>query len=357
MYPMISDGHRGVYSWIFFSLFCVSSVGGQVFFGGVEAAGNTRPVLFILDASGSMAENFQGVPRIVAARVMLQEQLARLDPSVPVGLVAYGNRIPGCSSSRLYNAISLGNRSGVMLNVNKMFPAGNTPLAATLNLVARSMIQRHPETTVIVISDGAESCGGNPAAEASLLRSKGIDVRVHVIGLNVDADTARQLGDVARSGNGQYYDVHNHSDFENAIQSTVTERGPVASGPAPLVAKAPAHAVLKLNAIQLKNKTDTHAVYAIDYEFQAPGPGQFHIQFLPTTAPVAPGVKSRIEPIQASPPGSGRSLYNLAAEKGSILLEIPLANLTGGPIFVQGELWDTYNVPIRLGASNSLRTP
>ena len=325
---------------------------------GVEAAGNTRPILFIMDASGSMAENFQGVPRIVAARVMLQEQLARLDSSVPVGLVAYGNRIPGCSSSRLYAPISIGNRGTMVRQVNKMFPAGNTPLAATLRLVGKSIIKRHPETTVVVISDGAESCGGNPAIEASLLRSHGINVKVHVIGLNVDRDTARQLAGVAKSGKGVYFDVHNHTDFENAIKRSMDPKTGGSSAPTPQKTEKPAaEPLLKLNTLRIKSRDARKVVVEIDYELNAKKKSDYHIEFTATPRPIATGSKKRIEPVKANPPARGITVYGKESQKGKVQVEIPLANIKTGPIYLQGELWETSNVPNRLGASNSLPYP
>lgn len=354
------SGISGAQRIAFFLTFVSFSALAPVFSGGLSAAGNTRPILFIMDASGSMAENFQGVPRIVAARVMLQEQLSRLDPSVPVGLVAYGNRIPGCTSSRLYNPISIGNRTGVMRNVNNMFPAGNTPLAATLNLVGKSIIQRHPETTVIVISDGAESCGGNPATEASILRSRGIDVQVHVIGMNVDRDTARQLADVAKSGKGDYFDVRNHTDFENAIKLSIEKATrPQAAVPAaqPRQAETADDLQLKLTGLRMKAKNDDSVTVEIDYEFKGGKKGDYHIEFMATPRPIKAGSKRLIPPQEASPPGRGLALYGKSDQKGRVELEIPLANLRGRPIYLQGELWDTSSVPERLGASNSLRYP
>lgn len=179
-----------------------------------------RPIIFILDASGSMAETFDSESRMVAARKILREQLGRIDPHTPLGLVAYGNRIPGCRSHRLYSRVSAGNQATIAAQVERMVPAGATPLAATLKLVKRTLLPQHPDANIVIISDGAESCGGNPARIARELRAAHEDLNINVIGLQLKDAARRQLSAVAQAGQGRYYQVDRPADFARALQAS-----------------------------------------------------------------------------------------------------------------------------------------
>lgn len=343
---------------------------------------NRPPVLFILDASGSMAELFGGVSRMAAARLMLDEQLARLAKDVPVGLVAYGNKIPGCGSVRIYAPIRADNRSSLKSQVRQMEPAGSTPIARTLRLVGESLIPAHPGTTVVLISDGAESCGGNPSVEARKLLAQGKDIQINVIGLAVDQATAVELGDVARAGNGEYYHVQNHTDLDRAIRKSLTR---VVNDPTPLVAETkpiPAN-----DAVESRWSTGDATIpdttvrppfeitgarylgpvaddpqtieFEIDYRFYHQRPGNFLVRMHAVQRAAVPG------------PGGGRvpggdALLAIASDghyavdraSGQIRLRVPAAYT--GPLNFQGELWETSNVPEALHLSNPVaarRTP
>lgn len=335
-----------------------------------------RPVLFILDASGSMAELFGGVSRMTAARVMLTEQLARLEGTIPVGLVAYGNRIPGCESYRLYAPIRRGNRSLVQRQVQSMAPAGNTPIAATLRLIGKSVLPQHPGARIVLISDGAESCGGDPAAEAARLRTLGHDLEINVIGLSVDRDAAAQLGEVARAGGGNYFDVHNHTDFDRAIRLSVEEsnepdpaetkpeaaRDPLPETNAPRAEPEPApesrapeqSPPLEILEAKLAGQEGDRARIRVRFRFRTERAGDFHVSLQAATRRSAEGRGGTLLPGDGLLGQGGAAFYDETTGEGEAILEIPSSQLQGRPIFVQGELWDASGVPESVYVSNSV---
>ncbi len=347
--------------------------------GGTQnAASGKDPVLFILDASGSMAELFGGVSRMAAARLMLQEQLARLEQDVPIGLVAYGNRIPGCRSVRIYAPIRTKNRGSLKSQVKQMEPAGSTPIARTLRLIGDSVIPAHPRTTVVLISDGAESCGGNPAAEARKLLAKGKDVRINVIGLAVDQATAIELGQIAQAGQGAYYNVQNHTDLERAIQlstgrtpgssvdsiaelpkteTTDNPWAPTTIGPKPgPAAKHPfeitgvrvvppaANAGANSDTVQLE----------ISYRFVHPRQGNFIVRVHALERPAAPGPGGRVPGGDALFAIASRPHFQTDRAEGTIRIDVPKARMRA-QVTLQGELWETSNVPEAIYVSNAVR--
>lgn len=326
-----------------------------------------------------MAELFGGVSRMTAARLMLQEQLARLEQDVPIGLVAYGNRIPGCRSVRIYAPIRTKNRGSLKSQVKQMEPAGSTPIARTLRLVGESVIPAHPHTTVVLISDGAESCGGNPAAEARKLLSKGKDVRINVIGLAVDQATAIELGQIAQAGQGAYYNVQNHTDLERAIRlSTGRTPGTIAGpdalpetrtgdnpwapttiGPKPVPTAQHPFEITGVRVVPpAGNDTATNSAdtvqLEISYRFAHPREGNFIVRVHALERPASPGPGGRVPGGDALFAIASRPHFQTDRAESTIRIEVPKARMRA-PIVLQGELWETSNVPEAIYVSNAVR--
>src|SRR6185436_2745655 len=110
--------------------------------------------------------------RMTAARVMLGEQLGRLPIGTAVGLVAYGNGIPGCESYRLYAPLARASSGSILSAIDKLVASGESPIAATLRRAAQ-ILAKEKEGRIILISDGKETCGGDPETEATILRKRG----------------------------------------------------------------------------------------------------------------------------------------------------------------------------------------
>lgn len=334
--------------------------GGAVV-GTPSTAPGPAPIVFVLDASGSMSEHFDGAPRMSAARVMLEEQLARLDPRTPVGLVGYGNRIPGCDSYRLYAPIARGNRTLINRVVQSMYPAGSTPIAATLRLIGQTVLAQHPRATIVLISDGAESCGGDPATEATLLARRGSDVRVHVIGLAVNRDTSVQLSGVAAAGRGRYFDVRNHTDFESAIRLSVGADSAAPAGEAPPatpVQTTPpeqpptSQAPLEIVGARRLGEENGRIRLEVRYRFRGERPANLHVSLRAVDDPAPAGSGGRVTPTRGLFAVAGRTHYAASVGEDVLVLEIPSELLRSRPIYVQGELWDINGVPASLYVSN-----
>src|SRR5207248_2375114 len=72
---------------------------------------------------------------------------------------------------------------------------------------------------LVLISDGKEMCGGDPASEASALaRSLKIDFGVQVVGFGVKPDERQALEEIARAGKGKYYDAPTPVALRDVVQ-------------------------------------------------------------------------------------------------------------------------------------------
>ena len=70
----------------------------------------------------------------------------------------------------------------------------------------------------MLVSDGTETCESDPCAVAREVKeSTGIDVKVHVVGLDVGAGERGTLECVAKGGGGTYYPVADEKGLRTAL--------------------------------------------------------------------------------------------------------------------------------------------
>jgi hypothetical protein len=94
--------------------------------------------------------------------------------------------------------------------VDRATPRGQTPLTYSLEQAARDFGPASDEERVmILVSDGAESCGGDPAAAARALQAQGFKLKVHTVGFDVDAAARAQLEALSNATGGEYHDARN----------------------------------------------------------------------------------------------------------------------------------------------------
>jgi hypothetical protein len=97
-----------------------------------------------------------------------------------------------------------------------------TPLGDSLAAVAGDLGSAPGPTIVVLVTDGEETCGGDPAAAIGALRDSGIQVRVNIVGFAVDNDALRrQFEEWARLGNGQYIDAIDAAELDAAITQAI----------------------------------------------------------------------------------------------------------------------------------------
>jgi Ca-activated chloride channel family protein len=174
-------------------------------------------VLFVLDASGSMWGRVEGRPKIEVAREALASVLTDLPAYVDAGLVAYGHRSKeDCDDIEV--VAPLGQQSATELKtvIRGVEPRGQTPLSRSLLMAFDEVATRPGAVHVVLISDGEETCGGDPCALMSDLRSAGSRVNYHVIGFDVSATQGAQLRCIAEAGRGEY---HSTTDLDSLTRA------------------------------------------------------------------------------------------------------------------------------------------
>jgi len=173
----------------------------------------------ILDTSSSMADRIDGEIKIDIAKDVIVDLLGNLPDGSLVGFRSFG----GCGGDNLVAPISPLNRRALQSAVRQLGSGGATPIADTLALAKDDLAQIPDTKLILLVSDGMETCGGDPVEAARDLIRAGFDLRIHVIGFDIGQDaTARdQLIAIAESTGGMYFDAAGGEELRRALSLSV----------------------------------------------------------------------------------------------------------------------------------------
>ena len=183
-------------------------------------AQESRSIALILDASGSMnAKLATGGTRIDAAKAAVAAFVAKLDPNIRIGYRVYGHQSPtsarNCKDTELM--VDFGpasaNRDAILAKTQTVKAQGYTPITYVIELAARDIAKEPGSRTIVLVSDGKETCPGDPCATAKALAEADASLVIHTIGFNVDAAARFQLQCMARVGRGTYSDATGAADL------------------------------------------------------------------------------------------------------------------------------------------------
>ncbi len=180
--------------------------------------------MFVFDGSGSMWGQIDGQAKIVTARETLARVATQLPPDLEVGLVAYGhNRKGDCNDIETLVPIGpAATRSGALVSsVQSLNPKGKTPLTKAVRRAADALRFQEDKATVILITDGIETCEADPCAVASELEALGIDFTAHVIGFGLTAEESGQVACLAENTGGLFLNADDAASLGEALQQTV----------------------------------------------------------------------------------------------------------------------------------------
>lgn len=182
------------------------------------------PILFIYDASGSMWGQMQGKTKMEIASEVLSSSVNKLPTNQNVGLVAYGHRKKGdCKDVETLVSIENNSKSEITSSLKKIKPLGMTPLAYAASQVIDELRKSKKKATIILITDGIESCDGNICNVVKAAKKEGIDFRLHIVGFGLKANETEQLKCAANAGDGKYYDAADASGLGDVLTDATAE--------------------------------------------------------------------------------------------------------------------------------------
>jgi len=183
---------------IFGNLFSISKAQSEKTLSASE-------IILILNASGSMWGQIEGANKISIAKKVLKDLVSDLPYSAEVGLIAYGHRDKG-DCKDIETIVPPGPLDKALINkkIDELNPKGKTPITDSV-LTAFDLVRTNENaTTVILVSDGIETCSGDPCKAVKEAKEAGINFIMHVVGFDVGDFNVSQLECAAQAGGGLY---------------------------------------------------------------------------------------------------------------------------------------------------------
>ena len=209
-------------------------------------------VAVIFDASGSMLQRIGSERRVEIARQTLSALVAdTLPEGTGFALRVFGHKEPGACRTDLEIPLAPLNRtkaSGVIGAINAMNLA-RTPLGHSIELAASDLANVKGQRILVLLTDGEETCDGDPAAAINMLRDKGWDIRVNIVGFAIDDPALRQtFAAWASLGGGAYFNASDRDELGAALVEAVASNFTVVNGGGDTLARGRAGDTIDLPA-------------------------------------------------------------------------------------------------------------
>jgi Ca-activated chloride channel homolog len=194
-----------------------------------EGGEETKPAekaIILLDASSSMLQQADGRVKMEIAKDAVKSFAKTIGQFSEVSLVVYGHKgsdsdaDKGASCSGIEEVYPMGKYAKEEFHgaVDSFESKGWTPLAGAIQKAGEMSSSYDGNTTIYIVSDGAETCDGDPVQTSKDLIAKNTDSSVNIIGFDVDGEAENQLKAVAEAGNGEYFKADNPEELKNTIQ-------------------------------------------------------------------------------------------------------------------------------------------
>ncbi|MEM9296858.1 MAG: VWA domain-containing protein [Bacteroidota bacterium] len=180
-------------------------------------------ILFLLDGSGSMLASWGKYSRIEVAKELLTDLIdsLKIDPKLQLGLRVYGHiysrQAQNCKDTRLEVGFATNNHQRIIDELTSITPKGTTPIAYSLEQAANDFpLATGYRNIVIIITDGIESCDGDPCSVSLSLQRKNIFLKPFIIGIGMTTDYRNEFKCI-----GEFYDAKDQGSFQQALQKAI----------------------------------------------------------------------------------------------------------------------------------------
>lgn len=186
-------------------------------------------IQLILDSSGSMAGEIDGQQKLDIAKQAILGFIDTIPDNAKVSLRVYGHvgsnaaqdRALSCANTELLYPFAEIDRDQFTAAINAFEPTGWTPIASALQAAQNDFASFDPATSsnfIYLVSDGIETCDGDPVAAARALHESNVQAIVNIVGFDVDQAAAEQLRAAAAAGGGDYHDARNAEELSRVFR-------------------------------------------------------------------------------------------------------------------------------------------
>ncbi|HEY5747150.1 MAG TPA: VWA domain-containing protein [Chryseolinea sp.] len=180
-------------------------------------------ILFLLDASGSMLEQWErpNQTRWSVAKSILTHIVDSLgkNTKLELALRVYGHRSPqeikNCKDTWLEVPFSSKSATLIIDKLKEIKPKGVTPITYSLEQSANDFPAGPGyRNIVILITDGIESCGGDLCAMSRAMQKRGVFLRPYIIGLGLRSEKTLECA-------GRYIDADTPGKFSKVLNEAI----------------------------------------------------------------------------------------------------------------------------------------
>lgn len=134
-------------------------------------------------------------------------------------MVAYGHRRQGdCSDIETLIEPKQLDKASFIQTVNNIRPNGKTPISASLQHAADLLSYRDSQATIVLISDGLETCHADPCKLSKQLAKQGVKLTTHVVGFDLETKAHANLSCIAENTGGIFVPANNAAELHNALE-------------------------------------------------------------------------------------------------------------------------------------------
>ena len=197
---------------------------------GINAYADEAPAktVIILDASGSMWGQINGKAKIQTAKEALKDFVKDWDEekSGELGITVYGHRKKK-SCNDIESIIPVGHideakKAQIYKKIKAIQPKGKTPIGLAIKQEAKKLKESGAKVaTIILISDGIDSCNADPCKIAKKLVKEGVKIKIPVIAFDVDKKAKKQLQCIADATDSIVVNVDKKGLIKENIEAAI----------------------------------------------------------------------------------------------------------------------------------------
>jgi len=195
--------------------------------GAGSPASEITDLVLIVDYSGSMnAKMKDGATKVASAKRCVKDLIDKLPGDLNVALVIYGtSKARGCEDIDVVQPLGPIDKANLKVRIDNYNATGMTPIASSLIKAGEELKKAKGGSGIVLVTDGAESCHGDPAGVAAKLAAEfGVKFGINVIGFGIEPKEKAQLADIAAKGHGKLLTVENANELAGALQKVVAEK-------------------------------------------------------------------------------------------------------------------------------------
>lgn len=225
-------------------------------------ANDVSDLVLILDCSGSMMDKTKdGSTKMDGAKQALVELIQDFPAGRRLAFIIYGHdKKRECQAVDVVRPLSPLDEAGkgaLKAFIGRLQPVGHTPIARALDTAAGELAKATGLSKVVLITDGMETCHGDPVRSAAALVEK-TKADVDIIGFVLKPEESKAVDLIAKAGRGKYYDAQTVAALRKDLRrvAQVPPQPKKAEAPPPVQNEEPAGALSPIEKVLIENLTD-----------------------------------------------------------------------------------------------------